>query len=302
MDEPVRSDDLDEAAPAKINLALHVTGRRPDGYHLIDTLVVHGGAADRVAARRLARRADDASGACRFPLTVVGRFASGLETGPDNLVSCAARLLEREARALGAPVVDVALTLDKALPVASGLGGGSSDAAATLRLLNRVWALGLTPARLAEIALPLGADLPMCVLGRPLRARGIGEAIDLVAPLPPLPLLLVNPGVAVATPSVFRALTHRDNPPLPLLPDRFADLDHLVDWLGHTRNDLQAAAIGEAPAIAEALAWLAGRPGCRLARMSGSGATCFGLFADRASARAALADAPAPWWVATAAD
>lgn len=288
-----------EAAPAKINLALHVTGRRADGYHLLDTLVTHGGAADLVSAALAPAQAGD--GAPRITLTITGRFGARLDAGPDNLVVRAARLLADAAMGAGARPGDVALSLDKQLPLASGIGGGSSDAAATLRLLNRLWRLELSRNDLARLALPLGADVPMCVWGATLRARGIGETIEILPALPELALVLVNPGVAVATPAVFRALATRDNPPLPALPDRFADLDALVGWLAATRNDLQAAALTVAPAIGAALAALAGQPGCRLARMSGSGATCFGLFADRTAADAAamaIAAQRPGWWVA----
>lgn len=271
-----------EGAPAKVNLALHVTGRRADGYHLLDTLVVHGGAADRVA---LLDRAPAPTGSddTAIDLAIVGPHAAGLGTGGDNLVVRAARLLAAEAARQGRLVGPVALRLDKRLPVASGVGGGSSDAAATLRLLDRHWGLDLGRARLAELALPLGADVPMCVWGAPLRARGIGETIEILPDLPPFRLVLANPGVPVATPAVFRALKRRDNPPLPDLPARFADLAALVAWLAGTRNDLEAAAIDGAPAIAETLAELRAMPGCLMARMSGSGATCFGIFAAEAA-------------------
>ena len=270
-----------EAAPAKVNLALHVTGRRDDGYHLLDTLVMHGGAADRVALRAVARAASTTP---HISLTLDGPFAEGLEVDDGNLVIRAARLLAGEAARLGRPVFDVDLRLEKNLSVASGIGGGSSDAAATLRLLDRVWGLGLGRARLAELSLPLGADVPMCVWGEPLRARGIG-------------LVLVNPGVAVSTPAVFRALTSRENPPLSGMPERFADVDALVGWLESTRNDLQDAAIEVAPVIGDVLGWLEAQPGCRFARMSGSGATCFAVFAEGAPA---MARAPAAWWVSSA--
>ncbi len=268
-----------EIAPAKINLALHVTGRRADGYHLLDTLVTHGGSADRVSVRRLDAVAP-AGEPLPITLAIVAPAAAELEADADNLVLRAARLLDVEARRLGRAIFPVALTLEKHLPIASGIGGGSSDAAATLRLLDRVWGLDLGRARLAELSLPLGADLPMCVWGEPLRARGIGEAIEILPPLPRFRLVLANPGVAVATPAVFRALTTRDNPPMPEVPERFADVAALVDWLAATRNDLEAAAITVAPAIAETLAEMRSRPGCLLARMSGSGATCFGVFEE----------------------
>ena len=286
-----------EAAPAKINLALHVTGRRPDGYHRRDPLGGHGVAGDRLIVRGLGEP-NGGDGAATIDLAVTGPFAVGLGTDADNLVLRAARLLEAEARRSTVPVAPVALTLEKNLPVASGIGGGSSDAAATLRLLNRVWRLDLTLERLAEIALPLGADLPMCVHGRPLRARGIGETIVRLDDFPALSMVLVNPGVAVSTPAVFRALERPDNSGLPDLPERFRDADTLVDWLAATRNDLEAPAVRVAPVIGEVLARLRDRPGCRLARMSGSGATCFAIFASDTAAREAAAVMPADWWTA----
>ena len=284
-----------EDAPAKINLALHVTGRRADGYHLLDTLVVHGGAHDEIVARAIPEGSEGSASAVPVVLRIEGPFAAGLAVEPDNLVLRAARRLAEEAARLGRTVDPVALTLIKRLPIASGIGGGSSDAAATLRLLDRVWGLGLGRARLAELALPLGADVPMCVWGVPLRARGIGELIDILPPLPPFRLVLVNPGVAVSTPAVFGALTRRDHPPLPEWSERFAD----VDALEETRNDLEAAAISRAPVIGDALAALRAEPGCRLARMSGSGATCFGLFArqDAAHAASRLTARRPDWWV-----
>lgn len=282
-----------EAAPAKINLALHVVGRRADGYHLLDSLVVHGGAADRVSARLLDTVETPENGP-RLSLAITGPFAAGLAADPDNLVLRAARRLADEAGRIGRTVPGVALTLDKHLPIASGIGGGSSDAAATLRLLDRLWRLDLGGERLAALALSLGADVPMCVDGRPARIGGIGEAITPIENFPPLSLVLVNPGVAVATPTVFRALASRDNPPLPDLPARFRDAADVAAWLGATRNDLEPAAIAVAPEIAEVLARLRAQPGCLLARMSGSGATCFGVF--REGAPPPLMPHRAGWW------
>ena len=293
-----RSECVDrEVAPAKINLALHVTGRRADGYHLLDTLVVHGVAGDTLTARPLAEASD--GGPVRLELTVAGPFAAGLVAEPDNLVLRAARLLEVEARRLGKEPSAVALGLDKHLPIASGIGGGSSDAAAALRLLNRVWGLDLPRSRLAELSRPLGADLPMCVHGTPLRARGIGETIDPLCDLPSLPMVLVNPGVAVPTPAVFRALTRRDNPGLPEMPAHFRDAADLLDLLAATRNDLEPPAIAVAPVIGEVLAALGAAPGVRLARMSGSGATCFAVCVDETVARDVAASLAARgWWTA----
>lgn len=289
-----------ELAPAKVNLALHVTGRRADGYHLLDSLVIHGGAADRVFARTVDRDASGPDGSTdrvpRISLDIEGPFADGLAGDGDNLVIAAARLLGSEALRLGRSVADVSLRLEKGLPIASGIGGGSSDAAATLRLLDRVWGLGLGRRRLAEISLPLGADVPMCVWGEPLRARGIGEEITSLPAFPSFGLVLVNPGVPVSTPAVFRALESRHNPPMPATIDRFLTVDALVAWLRGTRNDLQPSAVTVAPVIGDVLAWLEAQPGCLLARMSGSGATCFGLFEDVSPS---IGAAPTGWWVGT---
>lgn len=279
-------DTISEAAPAKVNLALHVTGRRDNGYHLLDTLVVFTDAGDTVHA---------ASG-WTDRLDVNGRFAEALSGSNDNLVTRARDLLR--AIAGDGATTPVALSLDKALPVASGIGGGSSDAAATLRLLRRHWRLPVSDDELARAALSLGADLPMCLAARSLRARGVGEVIEPVRILAPANLVLVNPGTAIATPSVFRALARRDNAPLPGTPTT-GGLDELVAWLSQTRNDLQDAAISIAPAIGEALAALVSS-GAALARMSGSGATCFGLFATPAGARRAaglIASARPSWYV-----
>lgn len=272
-------------APAKVNLALHVTGRRADGYHLIDTLVAFPSIGDTLAAAPAEATA----------LAIGGRFGDGLAADPANLVLRAHAALEAEAgRAL-----PIAFRLDKELPVASGIGGGSADAAAALRLVAEVAGLALSEARLAEIGLTLGADVPMCLAGRSLRARGVGEVLE-PAPAPPegAGVVLVNPGVAVPTPAVFAALERRDSPPLPPLPEAFEDAAHLADWLGGTRNDLSAPAIRVAPVIAEVLEAIRRTPGCRLARMSGSGATAFGLFDDEeAAARAAARLSATGWWV-----
>lgn len=257
-----------EQAPAKINLCLHVTGRRPDGYHLLDSLVVFTELGDRVTV---------APGP--LSLAVTGPFAADLAGDEDNLCL-------RAARSVGA---DCAITLHKALPVASGIGGGSADAAAVLRALRR------SPADPAG----LGADVPVCLASVPARMTGVGEAVEPLPGLPALHLLLVNPRVAVSTPAVFRALERRDNPALPDLPAS-PDAAALLGWLHGTRNDLQAAAIGMAPAIADVLAALRDA-GAQLSRMSGSGATCFGVFADAAAAQAArdaIARARPGWWVA----
>ncbi|MEI2383945.1 4-(cytidine 5'-diphospho)-2-C-methyl-D-erythritol kinase [Breoghania sp. JC706] len=274
-----------EEARAKINLALHVTGRRADGYHELDTLVGFPPFGDVLAAAP----ADDLS------LTVSGPFAADLGPSCDNLVMRAASLL-REAFAIRA---GAALVLEKRLPVASGIGGGSADAAAALRALVRLWGLDPADPRIADIATRLGADVPMCLASRPLRASGIGEVLHPVAELPAGGLVLANPRVAVATPAIFKALKRRDNPPLCDMPT-FADARALAEWLAAARNDLQPPAIETAPIIADVLEALAALPGALIARMSGSGATCFALFDDEATAKAAtgaLAAAHSEWWI-----
>lgn len=278
---------LSEAASAKVNLALHVTGRRPDGYHLLDTLAVFTTFGDQVLV--------ESDSANRFAVT--GPFATAVPSGPDNLVLRARDLLRRIAKR---PCPPVRITLEKNIPAASGIGGGSSDAAATLRALDRHWELGLGEERLRDAALVLGADLPMCLAACPLRASGIGEVLEPVPNIPALDMVLVNPGIELATPAVFAALQRRDGAPLPALPHSLSPTA-LRDWLASTRNDLEAPARSIAPAIGEELAALR-ESGAAFARMSGSGATCFGLFADAASAAkaaAAIADEQ-PGWFAVA--
>lgn len=260
-------------APAKVNLTLHVTGRRPDGWHELDSLVVFADVGDTVAP-------GPGPG-----LTLGGPYGPAVPAGPDNLVCRAAALA-------GSP--GAALHLTKRLPPASGMGGGSSDAAAALRLL------GTRPEVPALMA--LGADLPVCMAApQPCRMRGLGERVEPVAGLPGLWLVLVNPGRPLATPAVFRALGRPDNPPMPDPLPGFADAAALTDWLARQRNDLEAPARTLEPAVAAVLAGLAAQPGCRLARMTGSGATCFGIFADRAGRDAAAAALVRPGWFVAAA-
>jgi 4-diphosphocytidyl-2-C-methyl-D-erythritol kinase len=273
-----------EAAPAKVNLFLHVTGRRADGYHLLDSLAVFGPAFDTVAA----------TSADGLSLELDGPFGASLAAEPDNLVMRAAHALA--ARAGVAPAA--ALTLTKRLPVASGIGGGSADAAAALRLLNRLWGAGLDEAALMDLAAPLGADIPVCVPSRPARMQGVGEAIGPAPRLPACGLLLVNPGLPLATPAVFkaRAASGAGFSPEAELPAAWADAATMARDLARLTNDLEAPAIALCPPIAEVLAALRALPGTLLARMSGSGATCFALFATPAAAEAGAAMLPAPWW------
>lgn len=272
-----------EHAPAKVNLALHVTGHRDDGYHLLDTLVVFTEVGDTVSV----------AAAEQDSFTIQGPFAGLLDDEADNLVLRARDLL----RSKHGDLPPVAISLEKNLPVASGIGGGSSDAAATLRALMRLWGIELSADTLAAAALRLGADLPMCLYARTLAARGIGEEIEPVEGIPPLHMVLANPGVAVPTPAIFRALASRENPPLPTLPGPQA----LSAWLTDTRNDLEVPAQALAPEIGEVLSALTAN-GAALARMSGSGATCFGLFASRDEAKVAASAIAVlhPSWYVTA--
>jgi 4-diphosphocytidyl-2-C-methyl-D-erythritol kinase len=275
------TDAVSEAAPAKLNLCLHVTGRRADGYHLLDSLVVFADVADKVSA----------SAGQGLSLRVTGPEGRGLAAGPDNLVL-------RAAQAMG--VGEAALVLDKYLPVASGIGGGSADAAAALRALARLTGRKLPS---AEAVLQLGADVPVCLAGRPARMTGIGERLQPLPPLPPLWCVLVNPRVAVPTPEVFAALNQRENPPLPDLPPQaLLSTAALSVWLASlSRNDLVSPARLVAPILAEVQTAVAATAGCLLARMSGSGGTHFGLFATPEAAQAAadslIATHP-EWWVA----
>ncbi|MBS7813685.1 4-(cytidine 5'-diphospho)-2-C-methyl-D-erythritol kinase [Roseococcus pinisoli] len=269
-----------EPAPAKVNLYLHVTGRREDGYHLLDSLAVFGPAADALQAVP----------AETLSLSLEGPFGDALVAEADNLVLRAARALLPEGVMHGA-----ALRLTKCLPVASGIGGGSADAAAALRLLNRLWATGLDEAALAALAAPLGADVPVCVASRPAVMQGIGELIRPAPTLPECGLLLVNPRVPLATPAVFRARQGGFSPPA-VLPESWPDAAAMATDLARLGNDLEAAALSLCSPIGEVLAALRGQPGCLLARMSGSGATCFGLFATPAEAETAARAMPSTWW------
>ncbi|MHC5652953.1 4-(cytidine 5'-diphospho)-2-C-methyl-D-erythritol kinase [Stappia sp. ICDLI1TA098] len=298
--------DLARLARAKVNYALHVTGRREDGYHLIESLVAFPRVGDKVALVPAGE-----AGATRSPLggmALSGRFSDALEAAggaADNLVLRAAEALlatlETGAREAVRPFL---IRLEKNLPVAAGIGGGSADAAATLLLLRDALSPTLPDETLLSLGERLGADVPMCISGRPALVAGIGERI---APLPGLPahaLVLVNPGVPVATPAVFSSLARRDNPPLPSLPQGgFATLGDLCGWCRQARNDLEAPALRVAPQIAGVLERLADADGVHLARMSGSGATCFAILdnLDQATrlARDISRDQP-DWWVVAA--
>ncbi len=280
---------LVESAPAKVNLTLRVLGRRADGYHEIESLVAFAGLGDGVSL----------SPGAGLALTVRGPSAGQAGGGEDNLVFKAARAL-----ATRLPGIHLgAFALDKQLPVAAGLGGGSADAAAALRLLARANGLALDDPRLFEAARETGADVPVCLDPMPRVMRGIGEILSEPLDLPPLPAVLVNPGVALATKLVFAGWTPAVAEYDPCDPAAIAKLtgrEDLLQFLMRQPNDLEFSAIALAPAVAEVLHALRGLPGRRLTRMSGSGATCFALFASAAhaieAANALRAKYP-HWWV-----
>lgn len=276
-----------EFAPAKINLYLHVTGRRPDGYHELDSLVVFTDAGDRLEAR---------VGGDEDRLTLSGPFAAGLSPNADNLILKAARLY-RDKRPHMPPVL---FHLEKNLPLASGIGGGSSDAAAALRLMRRLDADPPPDEILRDLALALGADVPVCLDARPAVMRGIGEILSAPPPLPDFHLLLVNPGQALPTADVFRAYARapRFSAPHSLRP--CGSVRDLAHHLKTTHNDLEGPARYLLPILDTVLSALAAQPGAMLVRMSGSGATCFGMFANRFQAERAarlLSEQHPDWWV-----
>ncbi|MEP6982793.1 MAG: 4-(cytidine 5'-diphospho)-2-C-methyl-D-erythritol kinase [Sphingomicrobium sp.] len=257
-----------EIAPAKLNLALHVRGRLPDGRHAIETVFAFCTDGDRLVGEP----ADAPS------LTVTGPFAGELGNNEDNLAMKAARAL---ADAAGV-IKGAALTLDKRLPVASGIGGGSADAAAALRLLTSLWQIDPTYAQ--DVAPTLGSDVPACLLSLPMRGEGAGDQLTPVdlSDVSGTPVLLVNPRVALSTADVFARWDGEDRGPL-------------EDWR-EGRNDLELAAIALAPQVEAVLAWLGTRPGAKFVRMSGSGATCFALFDDEQAHDAAADSVPREWW------
>jgi 4-diphosphocytidyl-2-C-methyl-D-erythritol kinase len=286
-------------APAKVNLTLRILGRRPDGFHDLESLVVFAPFGDRLALRL----------GPHLGLSVSGPTAASAGPLADNLVL-------RAAQALATYVDGLKLgrfTLTKRLPAGAGLGGGSSDAAAALRLLAQANALGLEDAPVHEAARATGADVPVCLDPRPRLMRGIGDILSAPLTLPKLGIVVVHPGVAVPTGPVFKALGlapgERRAEPAPVEPPWTADgpnnreghgRDVLLAWLADQSNDLEAAAIAIAPVIADVLEAIRDLPGCRLSRMSGSGSACFGLFGSARAATAAarqLALAWPDWWV-----
>jgi 4-diphosphocytidyl-2-C-methyl-D-erythritol kinase len=275
-----------EVANAKINLSLRVRGRQPDGYHQLESLVVFADVADRVVCED----ADD------LALEISGPFSAHLAADEDNLILRAARVF---GAALGRDPT-LAFKLEKNLPIASGIGGGSADAAAALRAMMRLW--GDPPGSIANIALELGADVPVCMRKRPTFMTGVGEKIRTVRHLPEMHAVLANPGVSVSTAAVFDQLQSGpvEGPDrLPLLSG-VETLERLLNWLQENGNDLEVPAMSIEPVIGTVLQELRGTSGCHFARMSGSGATCYGLYGnpfDAAEAAAELSKAHVNWWV-----
>lgn len=281
-EQPFSSD-----APAKLNLYLHVTGRRDDGYHELDSLIAFAAPFDRVSA----------APAKDFSLHLSGPFAPDLNSaGGQNLVEKAARCLAELADINPA----ARITLVKQLPIAAGIGGGSSDAAAAIRVLTSLWRLNIDSNALQALALSLGSDVPMCLHGRTCFAGGVGEKLDAAPALPDCALVLAHPGVSVATPDVFRARRGAYSAPA-RFTDAPKDVGGLAELLASRRNDLEAPAKALAPVIDDVLHALGELPGCRFARMSGSGATCFALFGDAGEAVVAadiLRAQHGDWWIA----
>jgi 4-diphosphocytidyl-2-C-methyl-D-erythritol kinase len=277
-------------APAKINLFLHVGAPGRDGYHPLCSLMVFADVGDRVVIHE----------ADALSVRVHGPFAAGLADEHDNLVLRAARALLAKARG---PQPPICLSLEKALPVAAGLGGGSSDAGAALRLVRAAFGIIMEDEQLEAVAASLGADGAACLWGRPVLVQGRGERLTPSPRLPTIEAVLVNPGVGVSTPAVYRALDDAQafgEVAPPPMPDAFESVEELAGWLTVMRNDLQAPAVGLAPEIGDVIETLAGEPETLIARMSGSGATCFAICASDIEAEA-LAERVAgmrpTWWV-----
>lgn len=281
-------------APAKINLALHITGQRPDGYHLLDTLVVFAATIHASDSIIIGNSAIDG-------FSVSGPFGDELKhSGLDGNLIIKARDHVREiALDSGTEAPPIHISLEKRLPIAAGIGGGSADAAATFKALYQYWKVGYHPQKSSASVLSevLGADVPMCMFGKPLRAVGIGDEISTITDVPPLHLVLINCGEKISTSSIFAALEEKQNPAIMDYPESSSDL---ISFLREqTRNDLQAAATEQCPLISDCLEAL-DQNGAMMSRMSGSGATCFGVFASASEASIAarkIAISEPNWWV-----
>ena len=272
---------MSSLARAKINLWLNITGRRADGYHLVESLVAFADLADTI----------EVAPSDRLSLEISGPQAGTLSRDPDNLILRAARHLADRAGV--AP--RAAIKLDKNIPIAAGLGGGSADAAATLQALSDLWRVALPVEELFDLAQRLGADVPMCLAGRTALVSGIGEKLASAPPLPACGLLLVNAGVALATAKVFAARRRGFSLTNPL-ETPWRDFTDFTEALAARGNDLADAAISAQPVVADVLAALRAGDGVRYAAMSGSGATCFALYDDTARAARAAEALPAAWW------
>ena len=277
-------------APAKINLFLHVGAKRPDNYHELKSLVVFASVGDTVTIEP----AKDLS------LAITGPYAKGLESDNSNLVLKASDALMKWAKANGHPTPPVHLKLDKSLPIASGIGGGSSDAAATLHLLTHHWKLPLHLQDLSDIGASIGADVPVCLRASASMMSGIGEIIEPAPVLPEFSLVLINPNISVPTANVFQALSVRSGAFAPIWPQKLSDLREFVAILDRTANDLAPPAKAIAPLLMRVEEALVTTQGCLLARMSGSGATCFGIYPTLQAATSAakqIRAAHETWWV-----
>ncbi len=276
------------SAPAKINLCLHVTSRRPDGCHNLESLVVFAALGDRLQA------APD----IRDHLLVEGPFAKFIKTDNSNLILRALKGFRSRWPDMVKTGIQIKLT--KNLPVAAGIGGGSADAAAALRIMAQMSDLPVLPSGLMELALELGSDVPACLLMQPAMMGGIGEKLYPVPALPQMHMVLVNPRIAVNTGEIFARLIRRKNPPMPKLPPQFENLQSLADWLETTRNDLVEPACELVPQIKAITGFLNNDKDCLFARMSGSGATIFGLYEKGPDALAAAGKLQKSWpqyWV-----
>lgn len=261
--------------PAKVNLTLHVTGQREDGYHTLDSLAMFADVGDRMT---ITMPGD-------YKLSVEGPMAEGVPEDETNLVLRAARMMR----------INADIRLIKHLPNAAGLGGGSGDAAATLRVLS-----GFSGKPVPGDGIELGADVPLCLQSEAARVTGIGDTVTPVPNLPPLHAVLVNPRLPVMTAEVFKRLRHKVNRPMPDQIPAFHTPDELTEWLRGMRNDLQEPAIEAEPVIQQVFETLEKTPGCQLARMSGSGGTCFGIYKDAETAGSAagrLQESFPSWWV-----
>ena len=277
-----------EMAYAKVNLALHLVERLPNGYHQLDSIVAFVDIGDQLQATINPQGT--------LQLSIDGAYGQNLPT-EDNLIIRAAQCLQQQAQlSMGAHI-----RLSKHIPVGAGLGGGSADAAAALRLLNRLWGLGYSDAMLAELGEQLGADIPACIFSQATRMEGIGEQLTAMPYVPSMPLLLVYPNVPLWTPDVYRAMTNKPfSGRLSAIPSIGSSMDSWIQWLQQCGNDLEYAAHTLNPHIATMLQALAFVDGCMLARMSGSGSACFGIFATNEHAAAAeqkIRSAHPSWWV-----